>query len=87
MALNNARQTDLHSHGGYIVSGSPDVYTNGLRDARQTDMCMCPIHGMVQIINGSATVYDNGLRRARSGDMLSCGAIIISGSPDTYTGD
>jgi uncharacterized Zn-binding protein involved in type VI secretion len=87
MALNNARQTDMHSHGGQIISGSPDVYTNGLRNARLTDIAYCPQHGMVQIIGGSSTVYDNGLRRARAGDMLSCGAVILTGSPDVYTGD
>jgi uncharacterized Zn-binding protein involved in type VI secretion len=84
---NNARQLDMHSHGGYILSGSPDVYTNGLQTARLTDLCMCPQHGIVSIIQGSATVYDNGLQRARLGDMLSCGAFIIQGSPDVYTGD
>ncbi len=77
----------MHSHGGQIITASPDVYSNGLGNARQTDMCFCPQHGMVQIITGSATVYDNGLRQARSGDMLSCGAVIITGSPDVYTGD
>lgn len=84
---NVARQGDLHSHGGQIVTGSPDTYANGQRFARMTDICMCPIHGMVQIIQGSATVYANGLRVARLGDLIACGATIITGSPDTYAGD
>lgn len=84
---NTARQGDLHSHGGTIIMGSPDTYANGMRVARQTDQAMCPIHGMVEIIQGSGTVYANGLRIARLGDLISCGAIIITGSPDTYTGD
>jgi uncharacterized Zn-binding protein involved in type VI secretion len=84
---NIARQGDMHSHGGTIIGGSPDTYVNGQRVARQTDMAMCPTHGMVQIIQGSGTVYCNGLRVARLGDLLSCGAIIIQGSPDAYAGD
>ena len=83
----NARILDMHSHGGYIVTGSPDTMDNGLRQARVGDMCMCPQHGIVTIMQGSATAYANGYRIARSGDMLSCGAIILAGSPDTYTGD
>jgi uncharacterized Zn-binding protein involved in type VI secretion len=84
---NVARQGDMHSHGGTLITGSPDTYANGQRVCRQTDQAMCPQHGMVEIIQGSATVYANGLRVARLGDLLSCGAIIIQGSPDTYAGD
>lgn len=83
----NARMLDMHSHGGYILIGSPDTYIDGLQQARLGDQCVCPLHGMVTIINGSASSYDNGLPVARAGDMLSCGAIIISGSPETNTGD
>jgi uncharacterized Zn-binding protein involved in type VI secretion len=82
-----ARQNDMHSHGGYIVNGSPDTFANGLPVARQGDMAMCSQHGMVQIITASSTVFANGHPVARVGDMLSCGAQIITGSPDTYAGN
>lgn len=84
---NIARQGDLHSHGGQIITGSPDTFVNGARVARLTDLAMCPQHGAVQIIQGSATVYANGLQVARLGDLLACGAVIIEGSPDTFAGD
>lgn len=82
-----ARQGDTHSHGGFIIAGSPDTFANGIPVARQSDPAMCVIHGMVQIIGGSSTVFANGMKVARVQDMLSCGAIIITGSPDVYTGD
>jgi len=78
---------DTHSHGGYILTGSPDTYANGIRVARQGDLAICNIHGVVTLIQGSATVYANGERVTRVQDMLSCGAFIITGSPDVYTGD
>lgn len=87
MGVNVARQGDLHSHGGQIITGSPDVYVNGERAARLTDLAMCPQHGVVEIIQGSATVYANGLQVARQGDLLACGAVIIGGSSDSYAGD
>lgn len=87
MAIATARQNDMISHGGYIVTASPDTFANGRRVARQGDMCMCNQHGMVEIITASSTVFANGRKIARQGDMLSCGAMIITGSPDTFTGD
>jgi len=84
---NTARLTDMHSHGGQIISASPDRQANGLGVARIGDMVMCPQHGLVTIINGSSGVQTNGLATARLGDMLSCGATIIMGSPDMDTGD
>jgi uncharacterized Zn-binding protein involved in type VI secretion len=84
---NTARLTDTISHGGYIMNASPDRQANGLGVARIGDSAMCNQHGLVQIINGSSGVQTNGLATARLGDMLSCGATIISGSPDIDTGD
>jgi uncharacterized Zn-binding protein involved in type VI secretion len=75
----------MHSHGGYIIGGSPDRQANGLNIARIGDNAMCPQHGMVQIIGGSQDVLTNGLATARIGDSLSCGAVITGGSPDTFT--
>lgn len=53
MGQSIARQSDMHSHGGQIIQGSPDVFVNGERAARQLDQAMCSTHGMVQIIQGS----------------------------------
>lgn len=79
----------MHSDGGQIIQGSPDVFVNGEKAARQSDQAMCPTHGMVQIVQGSSTVFVNGQRLARQGDLLSCGCgvVIIQGSPDSFAGD
>jgi uncharacterized Zn-binding protein involved in type VI secretion len=84
---NTARLTDTLSHGGYIMGSSPDRQANGLGVARIGDNAMCNQHGMVTIVGGSQGVLTNGLATARIGDMLSCGAVIVSGSPDVDTGD
>jgi uncharacterized Zn-binding protein involved in type VI secretion len=78
-----ARVTDTISHGGPIVSGSPNVLCNGLAVARLGDEVICAIHGQQSITSGSSDVLTNGIPTARVGDSISCGATIVSGSPDT----
>lgn len=79
-----ARVKDKHSHGGKIIDGSPDCYTNNLKDARLHDPAVCPIHGLVAVASGSSLVLTNGLPTARTNiDTVTCGAVITTGSPDT----
>lgn len=75
-----ARLTDTHSHGGSIITGSPDHYDQGLPVARVTDQATCVLHGVVTIVTGSGQTFVNGLALARIGDSLSCGSTISSGS-------
>jgi len=70
-----SRLGDTHSHGGNIISGSPNVLTLGLPQARLGDGVYCQIHsfeGDIQTItSGSLLVLTNGLPSARIGDSVS----------------
>jgi uncharacterized Zn-binding protein involved in type VI secretion len=79
-----ARITDTISHGGAIIEGSPNDYTNGLNTARVGDAVVCAIHGLVAIKTGSCKVRTNGRPSARRiKDITTCNALITSGSPNT----
>jgi uncharacterized Zn-binding protein involved in type VI secretion len=81
-----ARVGDGGSHGGAIVSGSPNVFVNGRPIARVGDIYACPIHGSNPIVRGSSRTFANERRIARIGDSTACGASIVSGSPNTFDG-
>lgn len=81
-----ARLGDQISHGGEIVTASPNVYANGKKVAREGDTANCTLHGPVTINQGSSTVLVNGKRRARIGDTCSCGAVITGGSDTVSSG-
>jgi len=75
-----ARIGDTHSHGGTIITGSPDHFDQGKAVARIGDSAICVAHGTVTIVSGSGTTKVNGIPVARIGDSLSCGSAISSGS-------
>lgn len=76
-----ARIGDSISHGGVIITGSPDHWELNSPTARLTDLAVCSIHGIVSIVSSSEKTHINTLGVARIGDSLSCGAVITSGSP------
>lgn len=72
------------------VTGSPNVFTNGLPNHRQTDYwithcCGNTCHDGI-LAAGSPTVFTNGLQQGRIGDPISCGDFIATGSPNDFTG-
>jgi len=85
-----ARVTDptdcpLPGHGtNPIVSGSPNVFFDGLAAARMTDKSACgsPITGAV-----SGTVFINGLNAATIDSTGGHGNIVIGGSGTVIIGD
>lgn len=81
-----ARVGDSISHGGGIIQGSPNVFTNGIPTARLGDAVECAIHGLQTITSASTTVRANSKGVARIGDSISCGAVITSGSPNVKAG-
>ena len=81
-----ARLGDRGSHGGAIITASPDVTADGIAVARVGDIYACPIHGPNPIVTGSATVFANASNVARLGDLTECGAAIITASPDVLAG-
>lgn len=71
------------------ISGSPDVYINGIPAHRVTDAwpvhtCGDASHSSITV-GGSPTVFVNGLPLARVGDPLDCGDRCGAGSPDVYS--
>lgn len=84
-----ARLGDTSSHGGTIIRGAGRTLVNGKPAARKGDMHSCPIpgHGVTPITSGSSSVFIEGSPAARAGDSTGCGAVILSGSPDTFVGD
>ncbi len=79
------RLSDATSHGGTIVSGSPNTIVNSLPEARLTDAHACPLHGVNCIVSGSENTVTNNLPNARIIDVCACGAVIVTGSPNTTT--
>lgn len=91
-----ARLTDLHScpmtdgpvphAGGPVITGSFNVFINGLPAARLGDTAMC-VGPTDTIVSGSGTVLINGRPAARVGDRTAHGGMIILGSPNVLIGD
>lgn len=74
------------------ITGSPDVFINGMPSLRQTDKhdvhcCGPSCHdGMVK--KGSSSVFANSLPIARQGDLNTCSAInfVDTSSSDSFAG-
>lgn len=82
-----ARLGDPSSHGGSIITAAETVTANGLGVARDGDLHACPIPGHgVTMITGTGRASAEGGTIVRVGDTAACGAVIISGSPDTFVG-
>lgn len=83
-----ARLTDISNHGAVIISGSHNSFTNGLANARFTDLVACPIpgHGINMILPPPVHCYTNNLLQARVTDYHACGGMICTGSPDRKLG-
>ena len=74
---------DSSSHGGTIVSGSPQFTVKGRSVARMGDLHQCPMkgHGMTPIVSGSDRLLDQGRPVARAGDVTGCGAVLVANNP------
>jgi len=88
-----ARMGDMTSHGGTIVTGSANVFFNGMPAANALSMHVCPMvtpgtppipHvGMLAVPMGALTVLINGVPAIVLGDMFLCvgpPATVILGS-------
>lgn len=72
--------------GGPIITGSPNVITGFMPQARVTDKSICAPGIPDTIVKGSATVKINGLPAARIGDSMSHGGKIVTGLPTVNIG-
>ncbi len=87
MSRPQARMGDISSHGGIIVTGAARTLVGGRPAARMGDLHVCPIpgHGQTPIVTGALRTLIEGAPNARVGDKTGCGAVIITGSPDTLS--
>ncbi|MGU3778277.1 PAAR domain-containing protein [Burkholderia metallica] len=82
-----ARVGDAIGHGGAIVTGSGDVYTNGIPAAFVGSAAVCGLHCSAQaLVVGSGSVFINGSPAAFVACPTSCGAPVASGSGDVFIG-
>ncbi|MDF3833850.1 PAAR domain-containing protein [Cupriavidus basilensis] len=72
---------DLHTHGGVILSGSPNRRINGRPIARRGDMVSCPLHGPNVIEQVMGLFKVDGEDGAATGDRTRCGAVLIGSAP------
>ena len=73
---------------GYIIKGSPDSKSNGLSNARITDITIGTCGHTGIIVTGSSTCLSNNLGKARIGsNVTGCNiGVVITGSPDHEIG-
>ncbi len=74
--------------GNITTTGSPNVYTNGLRAIRaHLDTAKCDKHTDTEkVATGSGKVFINGWPAARVDDKTTCSATITKGSPNVNIG-
>ena len=78
-----ARLGNTSTHGGQIITASPNVKANGIAVARLGDTFDCPTHGPNPIMSNPVTRNRaNGSPIAVVGAQTQCGAVIIAGSPN-----
>ena len=78
-----ARYGDLDDHAAAVLTGSPNVLTEGMAQARIGDLlipCGMPI------AEGCPSVFINGLMAARVGDKTDCSGEIVKGATKTRIG-
>ncbi len=94
-----ARVGDLTSHGGTIISGSSNVFFNGVPAANASSSHICPMvtpgsppvpHvGMLAVPKNATTVLINGVPAIVMGDLFLCvgtPASVVVGSPNILIG-
>lgn len=74
--------------GKINATGSPNVFTNGLRAIRaHLDTAKCDKHTDTEkVATGSGKVFINGMPAARVDDKTTCSATITKGSPNVNIG-
>ena len=73
------RVGDKTSHGGEVLSGSPNFIVDGKQVARLGDQVSCPqCKAPTVVASASATYITDGQGTARDGDKTGCGAVLIA---------
>ncbi|SMB79554.1 Zn-binding Pro-Ala-Ala-Arg (PAAR) domain-containing protein, incolved in TypeVI secretion [Pasteurella testudinis DSM 23072] len=78
----------LSGEDGYITQGSNSIFINGkpAAFAGLNNSINCNNHSLKVIASGSETVFLHNQSAAREGDCTSCGAKIMTGSPNVFIG-
>ena len=67
------------THGGTVITGSPQTTHNGIPVARKGDKVVCKkCKKVVTIITGDPSFVVDGAPIARAGDVTSCGSKLIA---------
>ena len=82
-----------HCSGMTRAVGSADVFANGIKVSRQSDIntvhklppAPCPPH-TAPITTGSTTVFVNSLGCGRVGDAITACRSVAAGSPNVFAG-
>ena len=75
----------------HLVSGSPNVFANGLAVCRIGDPysvhgCIVHVPHTPHLAAGSSSVFVNGIPVSRIGDAVDCGGNAAQGSPNVFVG-
>lgn len=78
------RLGDTSDHGGKMITATSHFNCNGIRVCVDQDSHSCPIkdHGITPV-TATGTFKSAGKIVIRTGDVAGCGAVLISGSPNT----
>jgi len=77
---------DRTSHGGTVISASPQSSIDGKPIARVGDMVSCPrCRGVYPISQGDPSAMVDGAAAAYHGCKVACGASLIAGQQNTVT--
>ena len=68
---------DGHTHGGFVLAGSPSRKINGHPIACMGDAVSCPLHGISRISQVRGLYKVDGVPGAASGDATECGAVLM----------
>ncbi|WP_447928393.1 PAAR domain-containing protein [Vreelandella sp. EE27] len=68
------------------VSGSPDVFVNGIASHRVSDAWARHCSHESVLAAGSKTVFVNGRPKGRVGDPVACGSLVATGSTNVFVG-
>lgn len=79
------RLGDNSSHGGSMITANGRFKVNGIQACVNGDLHSCPIpgHGTTAIVSVSPT-KSNGQCVSKIGDQVGCGAVIVSGSQNSF---
>ena len=80
------RLGDTSNHGGIMITASATFTINGRIGCLHGDLHECPIkdHNITRVVSTS-TVKNQNRSILRTGDVAGCGAVLITGSPNTST--